>query len=240
MIRRLIAALAALLLAGVGAVLLLGYVAAADRRAMAGMETVQVLVVTKPVAEGTPAAKLTGSVTTKVLPATAVAPDALSSLGTVGGRVTGADLLPGEQLIDGRFVDPASLVENEAVKVPTGLQQLSFALEAQRVLGGELTPGATVGVFVSLPAEGERPPQTKLVLHTTGQGGAPGPTEGEPAADAAAPPAESLTVTLALSTPDAELVVFGLEHAKVWLSLEPANAETAGGRTVDDQEVYAR
>src|ERR671915_258693 len=117
-IRRLIAALAAVLLAGVGAVLLLSYVGAADRRAMAGMETVQVLVVEKRVPEGTPAEKLTGLVKAKTLPVKAVAPGTLSSLVPISGRVATTDLQPGEQLLASRFVDPASLVDPNEVKIP--------------------------------------------------------------------------------------------------------------------------
>ena len=53
--RRVIAAIAAILLAGVGAVVLLGYVGHADQRALAGMETVSVFVVTALIPEGTTA-----------------------------------------------------------------------------------------------------------------------------------------------------------------------------------------
>ena len=57
--RRLVAAVLALVLAGAGGVLLLGYVKGADRRAMAGMETVNVLVVTALIPNGTSADALT-------------------------------------------------------------------------------------------------------------------------------------------------------------------------------------
>ena len=164
-VRRLIAAIAAMLLAGVGAVLLLSYVGTADLRAMAGMETVKVLVVEKRVPEGTPAEKLTGLVRVKTLPARAVATGTLSSLQPISGRVATTDLQPGEQLLAGRFIDPALLVDPNEVKIPKGMQQVSIALESQRVLGGELKPGAAVGVFVSLAKEDERPAQTHLVLN---------------------------------------------------------------------------
>ncbi len=48
--RRLLAALAALLLAATGAVVLLAYVRGADARALAGVQTVDVLVIDQPVA----------------------------------------------------------------------------------------------------------------------------------------------------------------------------------------------
>ena len=72
--RRLLAAFAALVLALVGTVVLVAYVRAADARALAGVRTVDVLVVRQPVAEGTPAADLAASV--EVTPhRTVVVPD---------------------------------------------------------------------------------------------------------------------------------------------------------------------
>ena len=243
-VRRLIAALAALLLAGLGAALLLAYVGAADQRAMAGMETVPVLVVVKPVAKGTPAEKLSGLVAKKTLPVAAVATGTVADLRPMSGRVTTTDLLPGEQVLASRFVDPASLEDPDAIKIPTGMQQLSLALESQRILGGELTPGATVGVFVSLPKDNTRPPQTHLVLHKVlvtkvVNGVAPAETESESQPrNAAGLPQGTLMVTLATAAPDAEKVVFGAEHGKIWLSLEPRDARVAGTRVVTDRSVY--
>jgi pilus assembly protein CpaB len=243
-IRRLIAALAALLLAGVGAVLLLGYVGAADRRAMAGMETVPVLVVVKPVAKGTPAEKLSGLVTRKTLPVKAVAPGTMSDLKPISGRVATTDLQPGEQVLASRFVDPASLVDPDEVKIPKGMQQLSIALESPRILGGELTAGSAVGVFISLPKEDDRPAQTHLVLNKVlvskvEDGVPPAPADGQSQPqNSAGLPEGSRMVTLALAAPDAEKVVFGAEHGKIWLSLEPSDAVVAGTRVVTDASVY--
>jgi pilus assembly protein CpaB len=242
-IRRLIAAIAALLLAAAGAVLLLGYVRTADLRAMAGMETVEVLVVQKRVPEGTPADKLTGFVTTKTLPAKAVAPGTLSNLEPISGRVTTTDLQPGEQLLASRFVDPALLADPNEVKIPKGMQQVSLALESQRILGGELTPGATVGVFVSLAKEDERPAQTHLVLHKVlvskvQRGTSAQPDEGGGPANSAGLPDGSLMVTLAMTAPNAEKIIFGAEHGKIWLSLEPGTAALAGTRVVTEKSVY--
>jgi pilus assembly protein CpaB len=243
-IRRLIAALAALLLAGAGAVLLLSYVGTADLRAMAGMETVRVLVVEKRVAEGTPAEKLNGLVTAKTLPVKAVAPGTLSSLEPIRGRVTTTDLQPGEQLLASRFIDPALLVDPNEVKIPKGMQQVSIALESQRVLGGELKPGSTVGVFISLAKEDERPAQTNLALHkvlvSKVQHGAASaqPDEGAQPENSAGLPEGSLMVTLAVTAPNAEKLVFGAEHGKIWLSLEPASAAVAGTRVVTEKSVY--
>ena len=95
--RRIFAALAALLLAGVGALLLMGYVKGADQRAMAGMDTAKVLVVALPIAQGTSAESLTKQVTTEVMPVKAVAVGSVSDLAQLAGRVATTDLQPGER-----------------------------------------------------------------------------------------------------------------------------------------------
>ena len=237
-IRRLIAAIAAVLMASVGAVLLLGYVQTADQRAMAGMETTQVLVVEEPVAKGTPGEKLTGLVTSKTLPIKAVAPGSVSSLQPISGRVATTDLVPGEQLLASRFVDPALLVDPNEVKVPKGMQQVSIALESQRILGGDLEPGATVGVFISLEKEDERPAQTNLVLHKVlvtkvDRGANPAQKkEGAEAEGSIGVPDGSLMVTLAITAPNAEKLVFGAEHGMIWVSLEPSSAAVSGTRVL--------
>jgi pilus assembly protein CpaB len=45
-------------------------------------------------------------------------------------------------------------------------------------------------------------------------------------------------VTLALNAPNAEKVVFGAEHGKIWLSLEPANAAVGGTRVLTEKNIY--
>jgi pilus assembly protein CpaB len=233
--RRLLAALAAIVLAGAGAVLLVGYVGHADQRAMAGMQSVNVLVVTAPVPEGTTAVALAKLVTTKALPAIAVAHGALSSLDPIGGKVATADLQPGEQLLASRFADPAALTSSGGIQIPKGFQQVSVSLEPQRALGGELTPGATVGIFLSMPKDDPYPAQTHLVLHkvlvTKVVGGSVAPASAGNKAPAASP-GTAVMVTLALDSHNAENVVYGAEHGTLWLSSEPTDALLSGTRVV--------
>jgi pilus assembly protein CpaB len=214
--RRVLAALTALLLAVVGGLLLLVYVAGADQRAIADLQPVSVLVVSKALPEGAAGAELSGALEVRELPGTAVVPGAATHLDEVDGRVTTTALQPGEQLLLSRLADPAALEDAKGVSVPKGLHQVSVKLEAQRVVGGTLTPGATVAVFLSTKDT------TQLSLHkvlvTAVQGGAAGGS-----GDAVAQPAD-LTVTLALSGRDAQKVVFAAEHGSIWLSSEPSDA----------------
>ncbi|WP_129788418.1 Flp pilus assembly protein CpaB [Promicromonospora panici] len=249
--RRIVAAVAAILLAIVGVVLLTGYVAGADQRAMAGMKTTSVLVVTQSVAAGTKAEDLAELVAPKVLPARAVAPGALTSLDDVAGQEVTADLVAGEQVLAERFAPPKK-EKDGAVDIPKGMHEISIMLESQRVVGSSLVAGQTVGVFTT-SHESRR---THQVLHealvTRVEGGFP-PPDAEPAGgaepagnaepaggaeqEAPAVPEGSVVVTLALSAPDAETLVWSQEIGSIWLSREPVGAPRDGTRTVTEEEL---
>jgi pilus assembly protein CpaB len=235
--RRLLAALVALLMAGVGAVLLTTYVRGADNRAMAGMQTANVLVVTSMIAKGTSADALDPFVTMKTLPVKAIATGTLTSLSPIVGQISTVDLQPGEQLLGSRFVDPATLEDPGAVKIPPGLIQLSVAMERPRMLGSLLTPGATVGVFVSLIKDGDQPAQTHLVLHKVlvTKVGEDVALEGDAKPGT---PTDTVVVTFAVKAGDAEKIVFGAEHGRLWLSLEPSDAGTSGTQVLTPANVF--
>jgi pilus assembly protein CpaB len=152
----------------------------------------------------------------------------------------------GEQLLTSRFTTADDLQVAGTVAVPDGLQEVSVLLEPQRVIGARLAAGDTVGVYLSqvLP---DSTRQTHGVLHrvlvTQVQGAPAAPqadTEAEdPSAEpAVAPPATALMVTLAVTARDAELVVFGIEHGTLWLSLETEGDNTDGTRVIDQDNVY--
>jgi len=233
--------MSAVVLATVGAVLLLAYVSGADQRAQAGMVTTTVLVATAPIPNGTPAEKLTSLVTAKAFPSKAVVPGTLSSLRQIAGQVATVDLEPGEQLLASRFADPAALQGSGEVKIPAGMQQGSVVLDPQRALGGRLPVGTSVGVFISFAD----PTQTHLTLQNVlvvgVQGGVapaePKPSDAVPSTPEPAP-GGSVMVTVAVNAADAEKLVFGAEHGTIWLSLEPASARPTGTRIVTGQNVY--
>ena len=238
--RRLLAALAALLLAATGAVVLLAYVRGADARALAGVETVDVLVVDQPVAEGTPGEDLAGLVRTERLPVKAVVPGGVTDLGELAGQVATSDLQPGEQLLAARFAAPADLTVPGTVAPPDDASEVSILLEPQRAVGGRLAAGDTVGVHVSL--EGRTHVLLSRVLVTQVQG-APSPVPDGQTTDTAAAgaaPSASLMVTLGLRPEAAEAVVFAMEHGTVWLSLEPEGVDPTGTEIVTPENVYEK
>ncbi len=239
--RRLIAALAALVLAATGAVVLLAYVRGADARALAGTQTVDVLVVDQPVAAGTPGEALADLVRTERLPAKAAVPGGVADLDALTGQVATVDLQPGEQLLATRFAAPEDLTVPGTVAAPTGTSEVSILLEPQRAVGGRLAAGDTVGVHVSLEDS------TRVVLNrvlVTQVQGAPAPAPDgqttDTAATGGAAPSASLMITLGLRPEQAEAVVFGMEHGTVWLSLEPEGADLDGTEVLTPGNIYEK
>jgi pilus assembly protein CpaB len=244
--RRLLAALAALVLLLVGTVVLVAYVRGADARALAGTRTVEVLVADQPIPEGTSGNALADLVRTEALPEKAAVTGRVTDLAALADQVATVDIQPGEQLLASRFADPQSLRAPGTVEVPAGKSELSVLLEPQRVIGGRLAAGDTVGVYVSLKGD---PPQTHVVLHrvlVTQVQGAPAQASGEQgepetaSSGTGSAPTSSLMVTLAVTAREAEAVVFGMEHGTVWLSLEPADASTGGTEVITSDNIYRK
>jgi pilus assembly protein CpaB len=244
--RRLLAAVAALVLALLGALVLVAYARAADSRAMAGLATAQVLVVTAPISSGTPADQLAGSVRSELVPVKAAVPGRVRSLSTLRGQVTTVDLEPGEQLLAGRFAAPSQLRTPGTVAVPDGDQELSIQLAPQRAMGGRLAAGDEVAIFVSskLPdGTGVTHGGLHHVLVTQVQGAVAAATApGKAAAPAngaqSATPSQDLLITLAVTAKEGEPIVWAMENGSVWLSLEPTGADTGGTAVVSPGDIY--
>lgn len=245
--RRIVAASVAIMVALVSGILLLNYVASADQRAMAGMQTREVLVVTAHVAEGTAADQLGDLVALRELPAKAIAQDAVSDLSELAGRVANTDLQPGEQLLRTRFSDPAALHKTAAVEVPKGFSEVSVLLEPQRVVGSNLGSGDKVGVIISVGSDA-KDAQTHLTLNqilvtkvqgvTAAQAAAQQSSDAQSTGASAQPvPEGSLMVTLAVSANDAEQVVYAAEYGKLWLTLENKVSTNTATRLVTEKNV---
>jgi pilus assembly protein CpaB len=213
------------------------YAQAADSRAQQGLEPVEVLVVQKAVTAGTPVSKLAESVKLTSLPGTAVPSNAVKSLGDFSDKVTAVDLQPGEQLLTTRLVDPNALAAPGTVPVPAGMEEISVLLEPQRVIGGRLSAGDTVGVYISYKmddkagADAPVPNEIKgfkeftgkafhKVLVTSVQQAPPETSKDAKSADGPALPSGSVYVTLAREDADSSEIVFGAEFGKIWLSKE--------------------
>lgn len=218
------------ILAITGIVLVASHIRTADARALDNQEPREVYLVTGPVVAGTPVEEIEDSLKLQTVPAVTVPDDAVASLTDFTGKVAGVDLMPGEQLLASRLVDPQALEAPGVVPVPKGMQEVTIQLDPARTVGGQLAAGDTVGVFVSFD---EEPQRTSMELHKVlitsmqGAAAAEAPAEGEEAsaADTPAVPEGSMLVTLAVKADTAEEIVFAAEFGSIWLSHEPENAE---------------
>lgn len=233
--RRLIAALAAILSAVLGTALLLSYAAGADRRAMAGMQTVPVLLATEDVPAGTESGSLGKLVAAKTLPAVAVAPGAVRSLDELTGLVSTDDLKAGEQLLASRFADRATLADAGRPEIPAGMHQVTLQLETQRVLGGDLAAGASVGVFISVDKTTHLTLPSVLVSEVTGGAAdAAGADDGQTNAAASG----TVQVTLVATAADVAKIVFGAENGTIWLSLVTPGPRATGTKIVNGKNIF--
>ncbi|USQ81492.1 hypothetical protein NF556_07535 [Ornithinimicrobium faecis] len=117
---------------------------------MADMETVNVLVATGEIPEGTPADQLGELVAVKAVPAKFVVDDAISDVGDLGSELSTVSLTAGEQLTSARFADVEDLRAQGEFPIPDGaanLHQLTIDLPNPQALGGSIAPGDTVGLF---------------------------------------------------------------------------------------------
>lgn len=175
------------------------------------------------------------------VPVDLVAPRALSSLdGIQPGLVTSTELLPGEQLIADRFVDPRVQTR---IAVPAGLQEVTISLPTPQAAGGSLVAGDLVGVLASFTVPGTDNTQrstTSFVLHqvlVTSVKFSPGDASAIEqgftlSADAVNRyTTDQILVTFALPSGDAARVVFASEYGKLWLTLEGPDA-TVGGEGI--------
>lgn len=230
--RRVIAAIVATVLALAGAALVASYVIGADQRAMAQLNPTPVLVVTAEIPVGT-AATIGENVAVQELPETAIVPGALTDSTPIDGLVANTALHPGEQVLADRFV-AAEDITGDAVLVPEESVQVTVVLSPERVLGGRLKAGDTVGVILSL----DTPEATsETIMHGVLVSRVQATQPSEDAGDSA-PPEGSQFVTFAVSAGDADRIVWVAEFGRMWLTLE-RETSAVGGTTQITQENVA-
>jgi pilus assembly protein CpaB len=242
---RLLGGIVALVLAVVGTLLLVSYVQGSEARAQQDLQPIDVLVVEKQIPQGSTLDQIKGSVRLSSLPSASVPNGALKSLDGLDGKVASADLVPGEALLGVRLVDPTSLAAPGSVAVPAGMQEISVQLEAQRVVGGRISAGDTVGIVALFTDGGAGAESAKQIFHkvlvtsvqraTTPASSGAAQTASEQANTQL--PTGQLLVTFARSDTDASKIAFAAEFGKLWLTKEPASATESTPFTVKKAEL---
>jgi pilus assembly protein CpaB len=205
--RRLISALVAVVLAGIGTLLLFNWVSSADSRAMAGLQPTSVLVVTTQVPVGTLGSQLGAYVGTKEIPASAVVPGALTTLDQIKDLAATTQLEVGEQILATRFAEPHTS-DADGVKVPNNMQLITVALDAPHAAGGKLQPGTKVAAYVTVAGQNQLILPNILVVSATADG-----------------------VTLALAPKDVQKVMLGTQ-ANLWLVVSSKDSASTSPMTV--------
>jgi len=147
--RKWIGVLISLVLAAVGTWVLVQYVNGADDRALEGVETVDVLVVSDTIPEGASIQDVSQRVERQTVPASAQAIGSVDTLSDLQGTVTAVALVPGEQVIASRFITPQQFAEALEFEIPDELLAVTLSLSPDRAVGGELAPGDLVAVIAS-------------------------------------------------------------------------------------------
>ena len=237
----------AIVLALIGAALVLVYANGADQRAQSGTKVVTVYTVRSDVPAGTPTADLGDRVARTDLPRKAIAEGAVTDLREIKGLVAGALLVKGEQVLRQRFTTPSAFQSSGAsVSIPNGYLTTTLSLTPERAVGGVLSPGSTVAITASFNADGSTPAQSGVILQkvlvTNVQVADPNAAQTtDTTTDAARPgasPQGSLLVTVALPATDVGRLVYATEHGTIWLSAEARTAPDAPGGAVARNGVY--
>jgi pilus assembly protein CpaB len=215
--RRTVGIVAAIVLALLGTIGLVGYVQGAKNRAVAGEKLVRVYVASDAIPAGTPASRITDKVATEKVPAKVKAKDAVTSLSALKGDVASIDIVAGEQLVASRFVSANA----NSTAIPAGMFGATVSLDPEQALGGQVRAGNHVAVVGILNSTGANNDTATLIANNVlvtsvqidGNNG-----DSPKRKEVTAAPTGKFFVTFALSQADLEKVVTASNSGRVWLA----------------------
>ena len=153
--RRTVILIAAVLIGAIAAYALYNYVNGVEDRAYDNAKRVQVFVVKQPIAKGTPGDQAigdklvqSGQIPQEFRPATAITDTAVLT-----GKVALTDLVPGQVVVDGMFVDQATAFVTFSERIPVDQVAVTVSVDQVRGVAGLLVPGDKVNLMVVLPPE---------------------------------------------------------------------------------------
>jgi pilus assembly protein CpaB len=148
--KKVVGVIAAAVMAVIGTVLLVIFVQGAEDRALEGEELVTVLVAEQQIPAGTPVGDIEEFVQTEQIPEKIAPEGVIADLVQVQGQVAAADIIEGETLVAGRFVEPDQFsARRGSVKVPEGLLEITIAMSQEQFIGGVPVPGDKVALIAN-------------------------------------------------------------------------------------------
>jgi pilus assembly protein CpaB len=238
---RVLAILVAVVLALVATAAMVVYVNGADRRAISDQEPKRVWVAIKAIPAGTSGetARNTGLIELQEVPKRSVVPGGVLALSQIQNKHAAVDIVPGEQLLQKRWVGAEDVTGRRLLTIPKDHQALSIGVDTTRQVAGFVTPGDKVSLVLSISGQdgaGGSVEQSQFLLqnvqvlavgatalaNATTQGGG-GRVDQSKSANLTA-------VTLAVHQGDVERVVYAAENGSIYLTLMPPDAQPAPER----------
>lgn len=260
---RIIGAIVAVILVVVGGLAIFLYVQNADVRAAQGQKLESVYIVQTPIPKGTSGASIQNQVKIEQLPASAIQPGIVTNLSTLENKVANTDLLQGDQLVMARFSSPEELAAGGTVPVPKGMQEVTIALAAPQMVGGQVKAGDHVGI-VYTGVDG-RTNTTNTGAQNSGEvtqflyqqvlvtdvifgvaatqtSTAPNSNSGSNSNGSTAQTAGTLMVTFAVTALQASKIIFAAQHggnnsSTLWLTLQNSGT-TAGAPQIGSGNIF--
>jgi len=234
--RRRVLLVVAVVVAVLGAALVFLYVRNADNRAAEGIDTVDVLRATAIINPGETIedAQAAGKLALQPAPNDQLLSGYQTTTDGLTGRVALTTIYPGEQIIDSKFGDTASVQSN--LQIPDGQIAISVNLTDTARVAGFVNPGSNVAIFVSgsssslgssgqaaQAAAGDMPMTSLLLPRVTVLGvGSTTPVSTTTTDQTGSSTTEQLPrtlMTLALDQKDAERVIFAASNGELSFGL---------------------
>ena len=218
--RRTVLLVAAILVAALGAGLVIVYVRDVNQRVKAREAPQQILVAKKIIPAGTTGetASLEGDLQFMKVATDAVAQGALGSITPVANLVALAPIYPGEQILSSKFGKQG---DSTALNIPTaGTMALSISLPGPARVNGFIVPGSQVAVF--LTASGS----TRLILDRVTVIAVGTRTLVPSSGQAAGTEQQSDVVTFGVTAAQAQTLVYAQTAGSLYLTLLTADSNT--------------
>lgn len=243
--RRTVLLIAAILVAAVGTTLVFLYARGADQRALGDQKLVEVLVATKPVAAGTSvaAAQSAASFEKRQFAANSVVPQALADTTSIADLTFLTAVVPGEQLLRTKVGSPQDQV---TLPIPNGKLGISVQLDDPARVADFVAPGSQVAVLATVtPTEGSDAGKelTQLLLQrvtvlAVGATTTTSTTTNKPDGEQQTSTVPKTILTLALTQPEAQKLVFASQTGKLYFGLLTETSKVAPGPGTSSKNLF--